>query len=124
MRYRCHNCPSRFVGGLRCYHEFDADEPACDKCGSVTAVFEIESVHFLIPDPAGPIFSQKGRYRLACEPRREVLALPGEDYHATAEARAVTCPSCMGVEEWRQTAGRDPVMREKLRAIREGRDCC
>lgn len=103
-RFRCYNCPDRRPHRYGKYREFEADDPApaCPACGAMEPAVQIlTDIHLLIVDPQGPIYGQSGlRYRIACEPRRDILAVPlGEHYAATPEIRAVTCPSCLGTPD-------------------------
>lgn len=93
---RCGTAPTGF--------EFEADRAQCPKCGTVNVIPLID-VHFLAPDPGGPIIGIHGRYKVACEPKRDGLALHvHDDYAATVEAPAVTCRSCRKTKGWRDMA--------------------
>lgn len=118
MRFRCYACRLPLPGNQ--FREFESDRPSCPGCGAgEQAVVELEDVHFLVLDPRGPVAGRDGRYRVGCEPKREQLALDTHDtYAATGDPRAVTCPSCKGLPEWkaaaRAVAARDKVYRKLL----------
>jgi hypothetical protein len=122
-RYRCYQCkdPRRRPG---VHHEFEGDRPLCPKCGAgEPAVLELTPVHFLFGAPDGPIEGKNGlRYRAACEPGREVLAVHALDqYAATGDPRAVTCPSCMGTPAYKRAAG---FVKELRGVMIQGDGCC
>lgn len=141
-RFRCYRCPRRDTVIPGEFHHFESDDrlqPSCPQCGAgPPAVVELNDVHFLIAEPRGQIRGSDGlRYRQACDPGRDHLAEarpPGleDTYSATADPRAVTCPSCRGVEEWKlMMKGWANVKRteEALRAAQMLRDheegrCC
>lgn len=114
-RFRCYCCRCSVPGK---FHEFEADAPACPKCGAgEPAVIELCDVHFLLPDQGGPVVGEFGRrYKVVCEPGREVLATSiYDDYAASGDPRATTCRSCKGVLAWRQAASHFKEMRAALR---------
>jgi len=121
-RFRCYNCkPVRFA--VR--PEFEADKPLCPKCGaSEPAVIELTPVHFLYGDPMGPIEGRNGlRYKVACQPGREVLATHvGDTYAATGDPRAVTCPSCLGTPQYKRAASFIKELRHAM--IQGDPGCC
>lgn len=122
-RYRCYACPAKRPGQ---WHEFEADAPACPKCGAgEPAVLELADVHFLAPDPKGPFTGCVDgiRRKIGCEPSRDVLAMHQHDmFHATEDPRAVTCRRCRGLEAWRQAASAFREMRAVLLSGEPG--CC
>lgn len=125
MRYRCYACPvpiTQLGGGT--HPEFEADKALCPKCGAGhPAVWPLVDVHFLAPDPKGPILGGGRRYKVACTPAREYLASDLEHYAATGDAQAVTCPSCMGTREWQDRAATIAGLAQVLEIIRD-KGCC
>jgi hypothetical protein len=106
-RYRCVNCAPRPRGFV-----FEADKPECPRCGAknelmltpmtlsgfakITRVQELEDIHLLVEDIAGPIPDGNTRRYVACQPERDELARNKLDrFHASTDPRAVTCRSCM-----------------------------
>jgi hypothetical protein len=123
MRYRCYNCKTRKPG---VYHEFESDRPRCPKCGAgEPAVLELTDVHFLAADPTGPIEGKNGlRFRVACQPTRDALALHTTDtYAASGDPRAVTCPSCATTPAYRHAASFVKELRQLLIAG-DASGCC
>jgi hypothetical protein len=123
-KFRCYHCkhPSRRPGR---YHEFEADKPLCPKCGAgEPAVLQLVGVHFLYGDRMGPIEGRHGlRYRVACEPSREILAAHlADDYAASGDPRAVTCPSCLTTPHYRRAASIIKELRQMMLAAEPG--CC
>lgn len=109
-RYRCLRCK---VPGLKGhFKEFEADAPVCD-CGNAgSGVVPLVDVHFLVADDAGQIEGHDGqRYRVACDPKRDVLATFAEHYAASDVARAVSCPSCRGTRDYAAAAHADRELR-------------
>lgn len=95
--YRCYKC-NQGLGGI----EFLADGPQCPKCGSVGPphVIGLTYVHFLAPDPNGPITCLGGvRASVACMPGK--ANLNAERHPRTPEVRAVSCPVCAKTEAFR-----------------------
>lgn len=80
-------------------------------------------VHFLVPDMAGAILGKNGfRFRVACEPLRDALALHRQDtYTASGDPRAVTCRSCQGTPAWQGVAS---LVAELKHALITGEGCC
>ena len=100
-RFRCYNCSTSQA--KMTFKEFEADYGICPSCKAAEpAVVELTDVHLLIRDDKGGIEGQFGlRYRVGCEPKREVLAAAEDDrYSATNDVRAVTCPACKLLPEW------------------------
>lgn len=81
--------------------EFDVenDKFACPKCGNdhPSSVGVLALVHFLVKDPKGPIRGGEGRYRLACDAARVVLATNTNREAASGMFEAVNCPGCLKV---------------------------
>ncbi len=126
MRFRCNNCfvaarPS-LAERLACI--FEADLPVCPRCQAANCV-ELALVHLLVPDQKGPIYDPSGRLHVACEPKRDALARHRfDDYAATQDPRAVTCPSCMGTPAYEQLLTLiAPKVALERRIAREG-GCC
>jgi hypothetical protein len=120
-KWRCYRCPVRFGQ----HREFEGDRPLCPKCGAgMPAVVELVPVHFLYGDPLGPIEGVHGlRYKVACEPTREVLARHiGDEYAATGDPRAVTCLSCLTTPQYRRAAVLIKELRQAMIAAEPG--CC
>lgn len=120
--YRCYNC--RRMNTIADFHEWEGDRPQCPKCGRADQVVELVAIHFLVPDPRGPILGHGGnRFRVACEPTREYLALSTMDnYSATGDPRQVNCRSCQGVKEWREMGKLYAELRQVL--LDEDAGCC
>lgn len=94
--FRCYKCNVPF--GI----EFMADGPKCPKCSSVGApnIVQLTLVHFVAPDPEAPIKYKNGPPQyVACKPGKKNLV--GENFHATCEVRAVTCPMCVKTEAFK-----------------------
>lgn len=107
MRYRCYNCKDLRPGRYGEFKEFEADRPLCPHCGATTpAVVRLVDVHFMIADRMGNHPGVNGlRFRVGCQPKREYLAASEQDdFSATGDPTAVTCPSCMGLPEYRALA--------------------
>jgi hypothetical protein len=122
MRFRCYNCKARKPG---VYREFEGDRAKCPHCGAgEPAVLELTPVHFLAGDPKGQIEGKNGlRYRVACDPRRDVLAVASSDtYAASGDPRAVTCPSCLTTPCFQRAASFVKDLRHVL--IAGGAGCC
>lgn len=122
--YRCYRCahPSRRPG---LYHEWEGDKELCPRCGAGSpAVVQLVPVHFLYGDLMGPIAGANGlHYKVACEPGREVLALHiKDDYAASGDPRAVTCPSCMGTSHYKRAASLIKELRQAMLIADPG--CC
>lgn len=100
MRWRCHACAA---GNL--YLEWEGD-PQCPRCGRAylpgqPMVVALTDVHLVVMDPQGPIWGGQGRQRIACQPKRDVLARHNLDlFSATDDPRVVTCPSCKGTPDY------------------------
>lgn len=98
-RYRCVRCgppPAGLEWG---------GKPECPKCGrsGMPHVFELCDVHLMVMDDRGPITGAEGRQFIACEPRREHLALIGGDgFAASGDVRAVTCAACKRTKHFRR----------------------
>ena len=104
-RFRCYNCPDRRPGRGGYFREFESDRPSCPHCGAgAQAVAPLVDVHFLLPDAAGPIWGKGGtRWRIGCQPRREILAVSTSDsFSVSHDVQAVTCPSCRGLPAFQQ----------------------
>ena len=101
MRFRCRN---NACGRLPQGFVFEGDLPQCPKCGTGRHVVPIVDVHFIVIG-SGPIYGAAGFQHVACEPKRDGLALhPHDEYAATDDPRAVTCRSCRGTPAWRDMA--------------------
>jgi hypothetical protein len=128
MRFRCLHC-TRDPGepGAREGFLFESDKPVCPRCGKFgPMILPIVDVHFLAEDPAGPILGQSARYRVACEPKRDGLAMHAHDtYAATGDVRAVTCRSCKATQAFVEQSAFLPELAH-LDEIqkRMARDCC
>jgi hypothetical protein len=54
-------------------------------------------VHLIVVDPKGQILSTSGRLQVACDTKRDHLAVKfGPCFSATPDASLVTCPRCKG----------------------------
>jgi len=117
MRYRCYKCKSFAQGG----RIFEANEgEACPQCGAagVLDLRPLDDVHFLAPAPDGPIYSLGKRYAVACDTKRDGLALfPGDAYSATGDAQHVTCRSCLTTPAYRQAAQAFRGLAERLAGV-------
>lgn len=114
MRFRC-NMPT--CGPFPKGFEFEDNAGVCPKCKASGSprVAALVDVHFMVMDPMGPIRSDHGRQFVACQPKREHLALhplvSNEFFSATGEVAVVTCPACKRTEAYRQAAqGYDELM--------------
>ena len=68
-------------------------------------VFELCDVHLVVLHNKGPISGSEGMQFIACEPKREHLALMGGDgFAASDDVRAVTCPACRRTKWYKQQA--------------------
>lgn len=121
QRYRCYNC--KVPGTLDRFHEFaldEDDEARCPRCkGGPPAVVELVDHHFLVQAEDGPIDHGNVRYRIACMPKREYLALPDEvrKLMATGQADVVDCAKCRATPEWLAAAQN---FRDLRRMIKKG----
>lgn len=105
--------------------EFEGNEARCPKCGAGDpAVQLLVDVHFVVEDVAGPIEGKNGiRYRVACQPKRDGLALHRTDtYTASGDPRATTCRSCQTTPPWLAYAKRFETLRHMLISGEAG--CC
>jgi hypothetical protein len=105
--------------------EFEGDKPECPKCGAqAPIVIPLIDVHFVVMDKSGPIFSARGRQRIACQPNREIMAAHAHDNFAASDyAPGVTCRSCRGTREWQQEmTAHYPVELGTFRIVDPG--CC
>lgn len=101
-RYRCYNCRLQKIGF---YREFAKDRPECDHCGAgAPAVVELLDIHFLASSSNGPIEGKNGRrFFVCCMPKREYLSVGLHDnFAATGDPRAVTCPICIESEAFKK----------------------
>lgn len=114
MRFRC-NMPTcgKFPKGF----EFEDNAGVCPKCkaSGPMHIAALADVHFMVMDHMGPIHSMHGRQFVACQPKREHLALhpmvSNEFFSASGEVANVTCPACKKTESYRQAAqGYDELM--------------
>lgn len=122
--YRCMNCRDYSRGLVGAFKEFEADLPRCPHCDQGGATIHLVPVHWLVEDAGGPIVGRGGlRWRLGCMPRREFLAADVRDtFSASGDARAVTCPSCRGLPQWREQMKAFPEFARLL--IDPGGGCC
>ncbi len=122
-RWRCYDC-----GFGAQFLEWVGDGE-CPKCGrkfggpgkSRAGVQPLTDVHLVTFADDGPVLGLHGRLVVACQPKRDGLALyPGDDYAATDDPRAVTCPSCRGTPAWKALAEQFPeiMLEETLRRSR------
>lgn len=127
-RFRCLHCtPPPDAPPSRDGFLFEADKPVCPRCGRFgPMVLPIIDVHFLVEDPHGPILGQSARYRVACEPKRDGLALHIHDqYAASGDVRAVTCRSCKATQAFVEQSAFLPLLAQLDEAQkRMQRDCC
>lgn len=112
-RYRCrrHGQPPKF-------HEFtdETGEGVCQRCvtdgyplfcmaDAPEQIHELVDIHYIVMSQQGPILGSMGRQHVACEPKRDALAMHAHDpYCATDDPRIVTCPSCRGTKDWQLMA--------------------
>jgi hypothetical protein len=102
MRFRCCKC---FPPPLSLFFENDTGQ--CPKCGAAgpMSIAIITDVHLIVFDAKGPIGGPSGRQLVACQPKREQLAMHKFDtFAASDDPRAVTCRSCMGTPAYRELA--------------------
>lgn len=74
------------------------DRFCCPKCKADSApmVGVLSLMHLLVADEKGPIVGAYGRrYRMACEKKRDHLALPDNSEGATGDKQFVNCPGCL-----------------------------
>lgn len=98
QRWRCifcgdvKNAPLEFASA--------AERPKCPRCSrGGTALVPLTDVHFLYPDPSGPIMGlYELRYRVACMPG---LAQPNGQAISDFTP-AVTCPRCLQHPKFRE----------------------
>lgn len=118
--FRCYQCVDR-SGPQPLGREFEGDAPSCPRCGAGwPAVMPLVAVHLLVPDPKGLIQGQAGRFRVACDAKRDRLAVMGpggliEDYHASGDAAAISCRACRGTKEFAALLAANEELRDKLR---------
>lgn len=129
MRFRCIHCgPAPGVPGWQDGFLFESDRPECPKCGRFgdMSIAPIQDVHLLVEDARGPILGSSRRFRVACEPARDVLARHQYDrYAATADVLAVTCRSCKGTPAYQAMAALHPELAERDRIQKAlSTDCC
>jgi len=77
--------------------EFTSDIPKCPRCtceGPPTIQLRT-LIHLLVPDPKGPILGAVQRWKFACDPKREHLALEDNMEAATDNVHAANCPGCL-----------------------------
>ena len=79
------------------FFEFQSDYPICPKCKSEGAptVQKRVLIHFLAPDPKGPIVGHAMRFKMACDPKRVDLATLTNGEAASGAIQAVNCPGCL-----------------------------
>ena len=78
-------------------YAFTSDEPKCPKCtmeGPPSIQLAV-LIHLLVPDPKGKIGSEANRYRIACDPARDYLALTDNNEAATDVPKVANCPGCL-----------------------------
>lgn len=124
-RFRCINC-GQFPDGF--LFEANPGAAACPKCHSSGPMFitPIVDVHFVVMDRKGPILGAMGRQYVACQRKRDHLALHQYDnFAATDDPSAVSCLSCRGTKEWQEAAELDPsiAFRAELQKRLQA-DCC
>lgn len=80
-------------------YDFERDQPLCPKCGAdgYPIVQKRILIHFIVADPKGPIEGQFGRFRMACDPPRELLGTHTNGEAASGEIAACNCPGCLKV---------------------------
>jgi hypothetical protein len=125
MRYRCYRCRDTRPGRAGEFHEFESDRHFCTRCGHVAS--ELADVHLLMPCTGGPIWDGSGgRWQVGCQPKRDVLARNEADqFSASHDARAVTCPSCRGLPAYKEQAKMWAQWDREFRARYEfDRECC
>lgn len=96
--YRCLMCA--MPAGLDFEDERPLELVRCPRCSrGCPAVAPRVHVHFLYPDPAGPVVGQYGlTYRVACKPDLAVLnGMPASDF-----VPVVTCPRCLAHPKLRE----------------------
>lgn len=101
--WRCPN-PDCLNSSLDSWFEFESEYPTCPKCGlQPPAIQKRVLIHLVVMDTKGPIVGQLGlRYRMACSPRRVVLATHTNGEAATNDLAQVNCPGCLLSEDFRR----------------------
>ena len=127
MRYRCYRC-----GSHPNWLEWEGD-PQCPRCGTINqrTVIRLADVHLIVADPKGPIMGMHDRQYIACQPKRDYLAVgPQDTFSATPDPRVVSCPSCKGTPEFKELAKLFPeihereFLRKQLGLTIDGSGCC
>ncbi len=112
MRFRCNLCsevPRMF--------EWEDNSGACPKCGASgpPLVAALVDVHLMVMSRKGPIMGRMGRQYVCCQPERAYLNRhPAEQFFATDDLRAVTCPKCLRSREFAEMA---PLYEDLERAV-------
>ncbi len=116
-KFRCFQCPMIAPNRQREFEAAQTLHPVCPRCGAgEQAIVRLVDVHFVVADPAGPIVGRLGRYKVACEPKRQFLAKSQIDtYSASGEPTAVTCRACMRTRDYEEMLA----VSEELQALRE-----
>lgn len=79
------------------FFEFESDYPICPKCGcqGEPTIQKRVLIHYLMPDPKGPIKGSMLRFKMACDPKRVDLATLTNGEAASGAIEAVNCPGCL-----------------------------
>jgi len=98
--WRCGN-PLCSKGTGKRFFDFTtrSEKPKCTRCGAEPPFVAARSlIHMLVSDPSGPIVGGHGvRYKIPCEPTREVMATEGNQEACSGDFRAVNCPGCLAL---------------------------
>jgi hypothetical protein len=92
--YRCFRCNPPWG------RNFIGAQPVCPQCNATPPAVQVRAlIHWLRPDPNGPILGGPygSRYQIACTPGR--LQVRGDANH---QADIVTCPECQKAEDWQR----------------------
>lgn len=131
-RFRCLECtvPAMTHEGVRLEQfAFESDTGVCPRCtaGPPLTVLLVD-VHFLVPAADGQILGKGRRFAVACNRKRSHLATgQGDNYAASGDVRAVSCPRCKESPEYQAMAAILPeasLLRAIEAAQRDAGGCC
>lgn len=76
-----------------------SDKPHCPRCGANPPFVSARAlIHLLVPDMQGPVQGEHGiRYKILCEPKRDVLATTTNQEACSGDFRAVNCGGCLNL---------------------------
>lgn len=76
---------------------FVSDDPVCPKCGIGTPAVQKRSlIHLIVRDKDGPLVGYMGmRYRILCDPKRELMATARNGEALTPMPQLINCPGCI-----------------------------